>query len=73
MKRKFTLRKIRLNQGGYNSQGHYYGTGLPLYWSQSEDGIDMHFRAADRAAAKEHIRQVLARDLGPDDTIAFYN
>lgn len=28
----FELRKIRLNQGGYDDGGAYWGTGAPLYW-----------------------------------------
>lgn len=28
----FTLRRIRINQGGYDDGGAYWGTGQPLYW-----------------------------------------
>lgn len=28
----FELRRIRINQGGYDDGGAYWGTGQPLYW-----------------------------------------
>lgn len=28
----FTLRRIRLNNGGYDRGGAYWGVGAPLYW-----------------------------------------
>jgi hypothetical protein len=53
---KFTLQRVRLNSQGYANGGrHYYGVGLRLWWCMSDDGsADMYFRAADRAAAKDH-------------------
>ena len=53
------LRKVRLNNGGYDSNGTYFGIGAPLYWCANDDGdIDFMLRAYDRADARE---QVLAR------------
>lgn len=50
---KLTLRCVRLNQGGYDANGTYFGTGEPLWWYASDDGeIDAMLRARDRAAAK---------------------
>ena len=50
---KASLRRIRLNLGGYDSGGAYWGLGQPLYWAGSDCGaVDMFFRAPDRAAAK---------------------
>lgn len=56
---KVSLQKIRLNQGGYDAGGAYWGIGAPLYWAADDFGIvDMWFRASDRDDAK---RQVLSR------------
>lgn len=54
----FTLRRIRLNAGGYDRSGRYYGVGSPLY-EYAADGINddyaVDIRAADRADAKSII------------------
>lgn len=52
---KFTLRRVRLNRGGYDSFGTYWGVGMPLYIASGDIGDDygeFHFRASDRRAAK---------------------
>lgn len=52
---KLYVRKVRLDSGGYDSNGTYFGTGDPLYWVASADGsIDRVCRARDRydAASK---------------------
>lgn len=55
---KLYLRRSYLDQGGYDCNGTYFGTGAPLYWCADADGeIDFMLRALDRADAK---RQVLA-------------
>ena len=55
---KITLRRVRLDSGGYDPQGAYYGIGKPLYWAADDSGeFDSTFRAADRAAAKAKVRQ----------------
>ncbi len=51
-----SLQHIRLNNGGYDSGGAYWGLGQPLYWAGSDNGaVDLWFRASDRAAAKAHV------------------
>ena len=56
---RLTLRRIPLNQGGYDSNGTYFGLGAPLYWYASDDGsIDDMLRAGTRESAK---KQILAR------------
>jgi hypothetical protein len=56
---KLTLRRVRLDRGGYDTIGTYFGTGSPLYWYASDDGrIDGVLRALDRATAKDAIRRV---------------
>lgn len=56
---KVTLRRVRLDSGGYDSQGAYYGIGEPLYWAATDDGeLDRTFRADDREHAKAQIRVI---------------
>jgi len=51
---KIFLRKVRLDSGGYDSNGTYFGWGSPLYWYANEDGtIDCMTRADSRAEARE--------------------
>lgn len=55
---KVSLRKIRLDSGGYDSGGAYWGHGQPLYWAGSDCGtLDRFFRAATRDQAKAEIRK----------------
>lgn len=53
---RFSVRRVPLNGGGYDSSGVYWGTGAPLYVAASDDGgAEMHFRAAGREAAKAYV------------------
>lgn len=53
---KMHLRRIRLDNGGYDSNGTYFGHGPPLFWYASDDGtIDDMTRAKDRETAKKLI------------------
>jgi hypothetical protein len=55
---KVSLRRIQINNGGYDSGGSYWGLGQPLYWAGSDCGtVDLWFRASDRDDAKEHVRE----------------
>lgn len=54
---KFYVRKIRLNSGGYTSQGYYYGTGAPLYECYNDNEY-YTFRANDRSHAIEQLRDL---------------
>lgn len=46
------LKRVPIDNGGYDPNGTYFGTGEPLYWLASEDGcIDKVFRAKDDDAA----------------------
>jgi hypothetical protein len=51
---KLYVRRLRLNAGGYDANGAYFGGGAPpLFWIASADlKIDYVVRAANRAAAK---------------------
>jgi hypothetical protein len=52
---KFFLRKVRLDNGGYDANGTYFGHGDPLYWCTDCDEVDFVFRAESRAAARAHV------------------
>jgi len=60
---KLYLRKVRLNQGGYDVNGTYFGGGPPmLYWCASADcEVDFTLRANGRLDARQ---QVLERYPG---------
>jgi hypothetical protein len=56
----WTLRKLRINLGGYTPEGHYYGYDrqLPVYEAIREsDGYTLAFRNQTRAGAKAYVRQ----------------
>lgn len=54
---KVSLRRIRINSGGYDSGGAYWGIGAPLFWACCEDGeYAEFFRAPNRDAAKDHVK-----------------
>ena len=46
------LREIRLDSGGYDAGGAYWGLGAALWEALDQDGNGRIFRARDRAAAK---------------------
>lgn len=55
---KFTLQRVRINSGGYDAGGAYWGLGQPLYWYSDENGdITAYLRAPTREAAKAKIRE----------------
>jgi len=55
---KITLRRVRLNSGGYDEHDTYWGFGQPLYWAADESGeYDVTFRATNRERAKEIVRR----------------
>ena len=49
---KCYLRRVRLNSGGYDTGGAYWGLGAPLWECLDPDGNGRIFRARDRDAAK---------------------
>jgi hypothetical protein len=59
-----TLQHRRINSGGYDRYGVYYGIGQRLYYiaALSEDGMDYiyqdEFRAIDREDAINHARGI---------------
>ncbi len=60
---KFHLSRVRINQGGYDSGGAYWGTGRPLYhaWGEGEtEVLETFVRALTRDGAKEAVRGIFA-------------
>jgi hypothetical protein len=56
---QFYLTKIRINAGGYDPGGAYWGVGQPLYYFTTEDGAESgYLRASDRDHAKDKVRQL---------------
>lgn len=49
------LRRVRINSGGYDSGGAYWGLGPPLWCVEDQDGNSQFFRAASRETAKTKI------------------
>lgn len=55
---KLWLSLVRLDSGGYDPNGTYFGSGDPLYWFASADGtIDGVTRAKTRELALEQVRE----------------
>ena len=57
---RYHLRRIRLNSGGYDSGGAYWGLGASLYWVADQEGEGDFFRARNRDDAKAYVRSELA-------------
>ncbi len=54
---RLNLRRVRLNSGGYDGGGAYWGTGLPLFCAWGEPGhVEIYCRATDRKCAKDLVR-----------------
>ncbi len=50
------LSRVRLNAGGYDQNGTYFGHGEPIYWYANAEGtIDGTCRAEDRECARAHV------------------
>ena len=57
---RFTLRRVRLDSGGYDPGGAYWGHAEPLYWyaADTEHGqVDGYVRARTRERAKAEVRE----------------
>lgn len=54
--RKLYLSRVRLDGGGYDKQGTYFGHGEPLYWYADTEGeVDAMIRGYSREAVKAAI------------------
>ena len=57
MAHKFSLQRVRINSGGYDEGGAYWGLGQPLYWAMNENGtIERFLRAKGRAEARAIVK-----------------
>lgn len=64
---KFELARVRLNNGGYDDGGAYWGHGEPIYRARAfvdytgKEGrggmVEWFLRASDREQAKAHVRK----------------
>lgn len=55
---KISIARERLDRGGYDSRGRYFGVGAPLFRASNASGsIDFMLRAKDRAAAIAKVRE----------------
>jgi hypothetical protein len=53
---KFRLERVRLDSGGYEPGGTYWGIGAPLYCYTADDGdVCGHLRAESREDAKRQV------------------
>jgi hypothetical protein len=49
---------VRLDSGGYDKNGTYFGSGAPLYWCSNEElTVDFMIRAEDRECARAAVLQ----------------
>ena len=48
---KVRLARVRIDSGGYDPGGAYWGIGQPLWCAWNDEG-EVYFRASDREAAK---------------------
>ena len=56
---KLSLQRMRLNNGGYDENGTYFGHGKPLYWCANDAStIDFMLRAPDRSTARQAVLQL---------------
>lgn len=51
-----SLQRLRLDTGGYDQGGAYWGHGLPIYCIQDDDGFYLTLRAHSRNGAKAAFR-----------------
>ena len=55
-KPKYFLHRVRLDRGGYDANGRYYGSGAPLFEYEAADGsASYRFRARDREDAETRL------------------
>lgn len=52
---RLSLRRVRLDRGGYAAGGAYWGVGKPLWRVTDANGETEHFRAASRSEAETYV------------------
>jgi hypothetical protein len=54
------LERVRINRGGYDSGGAYWGVGKPLYHAYDREGdVELFLRADDHKAAESEVRRLI--------------
>lgn len=54
--RTVSIQRVRINAGGYDAGGAYWGTGAPLYVAWADNGYRQFVRAASRDEAADALR-----------------
>ena len=54
-----TLQCVKLDSGGYDQGGAYWGFSQILYWASLDGSDGWYFRAPDRDAAKAIVRETV--------------
>jgi hypothetical protein len=55
---KLLVHRVKLDRGGYDSRGKYYGVGSPLFEVEADNtGECIYLRAPDRTIAYEMLRK----------------
>lgn len=53
------VRQVRLDSGGYDCNGTYFGHGSPLYWyADADNTIDGVLRASNRSVARDEVLEM---------------
>ena len=53
---KLTIKRTKIDSGGYDKNGTYFGIGNPLFWVSDDDGdVDYMIRAYDREEARNKV------------------
>ncbi len=52
---KVRLERVRLNSGGYDRGGAYWGIGEPLWVAEDSEGERTYLRAPERSEAKRRL------------------
>jgi hypothetical protein len=50
---KVRMRLVKLDTGGYDKGGAYWGTGAPLYYAEGDEAGYVYVRGASREYAKD--------------------
>ncbi len=53
---KVRLNRVRLDRGGYDNGGAYWGFGTPLWLAEDSEGNQQFLRAKDRSTAKKELQ-----------------
>jgi hypothetical protein len=65
------LNKVRLDSGGYDSRGVYWGVGQSLFeYCSYEKDIQGYLRAPDREFAKDYVRKLYPEARFYDDKLS---